>query len=215
MTQNGNNISPQAALLQLTEGNQRYINGQSQFPRLGSQRRDEVTIEGQHPVATVISCSDSRCPVELVFDQGIGDIFSIRVAGNVCANDEIGSIEYGVGHAGSPLCVVLGHTHCGAVTAVAAGADVHGCIPKLVEPINRPVALARLELPGAGQDDLVAHAIKLNVWQAIEDLVTTSIAIRQLAVARKVVIVGAIYDIKSGRVEWLGEHPSSGRLLGA
>ena len=196
-------ITPPEALKRLQDGNQRYVSGSNTFPHLNSERRREVTEHGQRPIATVIGCSDSRCPLELIFDQGIGDIFVIRVAGNVCANDEIGSIEYGVGHAGSPLCVVLGHTHCGAVTAVASGAEVHGCIPKLVEPITGPVDKARAELPDASLPDLVAHATKLNVLQSIEDLKFTSTEIRELIAAGKVQVIGAIYDINTGKVDWL------------
>lgn len=195
--------TPQDALKRLKEGNLRYVAGTSTFPNLNAARRQDVTANGQHPIATVVGCSDSRCPVEFIFDQGIGDIFVVRVAGNVCANDEIGSIEFGVIHAGSPLCVVLGHSHCRAVTTVASNAEVHGSIPKLVEPINRPVAQARADLPDASLAGLVAHATKLNVLQAIADLKSGSPAIRQMEDEGKVMVVGAIYDIESGAVEWL------------
>lgn len=206
MTQINKTIKPEEVLQRLKDGNRRFARNESKYPHCDSLRRKDVTANGQHPIATVISCSDSRVPVELIFDQGIGDIFVVRVAGNVCANDEIGSIEYGVGHAGSPLCIVLGHTHCGAVTAVASGAEVHGCIPKLVEPIMRPVDQAKAEFPDVSLADLVSHATKLNVIQAMDDLVSNSPDISQLVDDGTVLVVGAVYDIESGLVNWLFSH---------
>jgi len=196
-------LTPQQALEQLKAGNSRFSAGQMEYPRLGRPRREEVTREGQHPIATVVSCSDSRVPVEHIFDQGIGDLFIIRVAGNVCANDETGSVEYGVLHAGTPLCVILGHTHCGAVTAVASGAEAGGCIPKLVEPIKRPVEKAKAELPGAGLDTVVAQAVRHNVTQAIDDLLTGSPDLRSAVESGDLLVKGAVYDIQSGVVEWM------------
>jgi len=128
----GPGITPDAAIEQLKEGNQCYHTGEPNHPRADAQRMEETAEHGQNPFATVIACSDSRVPVERVFDQGIGDIFTIRVAGNVYDTDEIGSIEYGVDHLGTPVMVVLGHGGCGAVTAVVTGAELHGSIPPLV-----------------------------------------------------------------------------------
>lgn len=206
-------VSPAAAQARLQEGNARFAAGEMEFPRFGKERRQEVTEYGQHPFATVITCSDSRVPAEVLFDQGIGDVFVIRVAGNVCDTDEIGSIEYGVDHLGTPVLVVLGHTHCGAVTAVATGAEVHGSIPPLVDNIEPAVARTREAHPDLSDQELVPHAIETNVWVAIEDLLTNSHAVRERAARGDVKIVGGVYDIGTGDVEWMGEHPEQEKVI--
>ena len=206
-------VSPDQALQKLQEGNARFAAGESTYPRFDAARREMTSTKGQHPFVTVIACSDSRVPVEALFDQGIGDVFVIRVAGNVCDTDEIGSIEYGVDHLGTPLMVVLGHTQCGAVTAVTTGAEVHGSIPELVDNIAPAVAAAKEAHPGMGTDELVPYAIEVNVWQSIDDLLTGSEAVAARAADGRVRVVGAIYDIADGTVEWLGQHPHEGELL--
>jgi methyl-accepting chemotaxis protein len=205
--------TPDEALQRLQDGNQRFVSGAATNPNTNEARRTETARNGQHPFATVLTCSDSRCPVERLFDQGIGDVFVVRVAGNVAATDEIGSIEYGVGHLETPLLVVLGHTQCGAVTAVATGAEVSGSIPRLVAPIGPAVARAHKEFPDLKGKDLVPQAIRANIWQAIDDLLRTSPEVRERVQSGKVKIVGALYHIEDGKVEWLGTHPDQERLL--
>jgi carbonic anhydrase/ABC-type transporter Mla subunit MlaD len=205
--------SPDEALATLKEGNARFAAGQSAHPRADSSRIVDTAQNGQHPSATVLTCSDSRVPVEHVFDQGIGDVFVIRVAGNVCDTDEIGSIEYGVDHLGTPLLVVLGHTKCGAVTAVTTNAVLHGNIPPLVDNIGPAVAKARAANPTLQGEALVPEAIKANCWQAIDDLFKSSPATRDKVKSGAVKVVAAVYDVANGRVEWLGAHPEQGRLL--
>jgi carbonic anhydrase len=160
-----------------------------------------------------MTCADSRVPVELLFDQGIGDTFVIRVAGNVSDIDEIGSIEYGVCHLHTPLLVIMGHTRCGAVTAVFNQEELHGCIPSLVDNITPAVVSAKENEHGESQDQLIMEAIKSNVWNSIKDLLKGSPEVLQLAKEGAVKIVGAIYDIDSGVVSWLGEHPQKATLL--
>ena len=206
-------MTPDAAIEQLQEGNQRYHSGEPKHPRADAQRMEETAEHGQNPFATVITCSDSRVPVERVFDQGIGDIFTIRVAGNVCDVDEVGSIEYGVDHLGTPLFVVLGHTGCGAVTAVVTGAELHGSIPPLVDNIAPAVAAAEHAHPGVHGKDLVPAAVEANVWQSIDDLMRVSPATRSRVKAGTLKIVGAVYDLETGSVKWLGEHPEKAKLL--
>ena len=205
--------SPDEALATLKEGNARFVGGQSTHPRADSARIADTAQNGQHPFTTVLTCSDSRVPVESIFDQGIGDVFVIRVAGNVCDTDEIGSIEYGVDHLGTPLLVVLGHTKCGAVTAVTTNAALHGNIPPLVDNIGPAVAKARAANPALQGEALVPEAIKANCWQAIDDLFKSSPAVRDKVKSGAVKVVAAVYDITNGRVEWLGAHPEQGRLL--
>ena len=168
-------ITPDNALKLLKEGNARYLAGKSTHLKIDATRMEDTTKHGQHPFATVIGCSDSREPIELIFDQGVGDIFVIRVAGNVCDVDEIGSIEYGIDHLKTPLMVVLGHTHCGAVTAVVTKAEVHGSIPSLIDNIHPAVAKAKKNNPKLTGNALIKAAVEANVWQSIEDLFSCGI----------------------------------------
>lgn len=177
------------ALNILKEGNERFVAGKSIYPNLDAKRRKETTEKGQHPFATIITRSDSRVPPEMLFDQGIGDIFTIRVAGNVCNTDEAGSIEYGVDHLHTPLLVVLGHTHCGAVTAVVEDAKLHGNIPALVANI-KPAA-ERAKKTGLKDELLIEVAVEENVGQTIDDLLRKSKTAKKLS--------------ETGKVEWLGQ----------
>lgn len=147
--------SPAQALARLEKGNARFAAGKTVHSHTTAARIANIAKEGQHPFATVITCSDSRVPVEEVFDQGVGDVFVIRVAGNVCDVDEVGSIEYGVDDLETPLMVVLGHTECGAVTAVVTQAELHGSIPQLVDNIEPAVAKAQESHPE--QERLLAY----------------------------------------------------------
>jgi len=196
-------VNPEMGMQMLREGNLRFALGQSTHPNTSFSRRLLTTTNGQAPFATVIACSDSRVPVEILFDQGVGDLFVIKVAGNVADTDEIGSAEYGVDHLGTPVLMVLGHTYCGAVTAVTKGAEVHGSIPQLVDNIVPAVEKARHDHPEAQADDLINKAIEANVWQAIDDIQAKSHAIAERAAAGKVVMVGAVYDILTGKVRIL------------
>lgn len=209
----GPGVTPDEALAKLKDGNVRFVQGKTTHPNQDAARRMETFKGGQHPFAVVLSCADSRVPPEILFDQGIGDVFSIRVAGNVMATDEIGTAEYGVDHLAVPLLVVMGHTKCGAVTAVVAGDHVGGSIPKLVAPIAPAVRTATKNNPNLDKAALVDKAIEENVWQAIADAVKGSPDIKRLAASGKLKIVGAIYHIDSGEVVWLGEHPAKAKLL--
>lgn len=202
--------TPDGSLKSLRAGNSRFASGKPKAPRRDIARVLE-TAKGQQPFATVVSCADSRVPVEMLFDQGIGDLFVVRVAGNVCDTDEIGSVEYAAGHLHTPLIVVLGHTSCGAVKAVCEDAKVGGSIPALVENIAPAVARAR-RADRAG-DDLVREAVTQNVWQSIGDLLAGSEEVRELVTEGKATVVGAVYDISNGRVQFLGEHPSQSDIL--
>ncbi len=208
-------ISADEALRLLKEGNARYVDGKLRHPHQDQARRSLTTAQGQHPLAAVLSCSDSRVPPEIIFDQGIGDLFVIRVAGNVAATDEIGSIEYTVDHLATPLVVVMGHTHCGAVSAVLDNAKLPPNIADLVEPIKPAVDKAREDNPGAAQAVLLKAAIIDNVWQAMDDMLRLSPIIREKIKGGQVKVVGALYNIDSGRVQWLGPSPEQGKLVGA
>jgi carbonic anhydrase len=204
--------SPDSAIAMLKDGNKRFVEGKSKHPHTDAARLKQAGTEnqGDHAYATVITCSDSRVPVELVFDAGIMDIFVIRVAGNVCDVDECGSIEYGLAHVHTPVLVVLGHSQCGAVTAVTHA--VHGTghalernIPPLVDNIEPAVRRAMADHPDIHGDKIVPYAIEENVWQSIEDLFMASPASRNLVKSGKVKVIGAIYDVGTGKVAWLPE----------
>lgn len=207
-------ISADEAARILKEGNGRYVDGKLRHPRQDRERRALTAGQGQHPLATVLSCADSRVPPEIIFDQGIGDIFVVRVAGNVSATDEIGSIEYAVDHLATPLVMVLGHTQCGAITAVVDEAKLPPNIASLVEPIRPVVAKAREDHPEAAKEVLLNAAIKANVWQSIADMLGQSSIIRDKIRDGQVRVVGALYEIDSGQVQWLGPHPEQDKLVG-
>ncbi|MEN6576333.1 MAG: methyl-accepting chemotaxis protein [Phycisphaerales bacterium] len=204
---------PDAAIAILKDGNARFVAGQSSHPHSDNARLEQAGTEnqGDYAYATVITCSDSRVPVERVFDAGVMDIFVIRVAGNVCDTDEIGSIEYGLAHVRTPVLVVLGHTQCGAVTAVTHA--IHGTghalernIPPLVNNIEPAVRRAMERHSDVQGDAIVPFAIEENVWQGIEDLFLASPATRDLVKSGQVKVVGAIYDVGTGKVQWLPEQ---------
>lgn len=202
--------APDAVMQMLKDGNARFVSGTSTWPHQDAARLKMAGSEnqGDHAYATVIACSDSRVPVELIFDAGVMDIFVIRVAGNVADTDEIGSIEYGLAHVNTPVLVVLGHTQCGAVTAVTH--ELHGKghklernIPPLVDNIVPAVERAMAAHPDAHGDHVIPYAIEENVWQGVEDLFMESPAVRELVKSGKVIVTGAIYDVGSGKVNWL------------
>ena len=188
----------------LKSGNARFVSGKRKFARLDRERINETAL-AQKPFATILACSDSRVPVESVFDAGIGELFVVRVAGNVCSDHEVGSIEYAVEHLKTPLVVVLGHTYCGAVTAVVEHADVRGKFPHLSEHIMPAYEQALAVRPHSEPQGLIDEAIRCNVRKAIGDISRNSPGIRSMLVEGRVKIVGAIYDLKSGTVEWLPE----------
>jgi carbonic anhydrase len=209
----GAGITADEALARLKEGNTRYVAAAAVAPRQDAARRHETTVGGQHPFATVLSCADSRVPVEVVFDQGVGDVFVVRVAGNVANTDEIGTMEYGAEHLGVPLIVVLAHTKCGAVTAVVKGEHVTENIGKLVAPIVPAVAGVKDRFASADVNELISRSIEANMWQAITDMYAKSPLLKKMAADGTIKVVGALYDIDSGDVHWFGEHPANASLL--
>ena len=200
-------------LAALKAGNRRFTNGPAPHPHMDAARRHDTALNGQHPYAAVVACSDSRVPVEDLMGAGIGDIFTIRVAGNVCMTDETGSVDYAVAHLHVPLVVVLGHTGCGAVTAAVEHSPEHGCITRLLAHIDEAVEVVRRDHPELEGDALLAAAIEANVWRSIEDLIVHSNSIRGALCDKRTKIEGAIYDLDTGRVRWLGPHPQQEQLV--
>lgn len=185
--------SPDAALRTLMEGNQRFVQHQPLYPDQSQKRLTEVA-KAQHPFATILSCADSRVPPEILFDQGIGDIFDVRIAGNVASPEAIGSIEYAVGLLGSPLLMVLGHERCGAVTAAVQNEPLPGDISTFVQAILPAVDRVKDK---AG--DVVDNAVIANVQYQIERLQRSSMLKERLQ-NNTLKIVGARYDLDTGKV---------------
>jgi len=208
--------SPDEARTMLQAGNERYagVSGEKPIAKPELLKRAGTESQGDYAYATVLTCSDSRIPVERLFDVDIMDVFVVRVAGNVMKVDEIGSIEYGVAHVRTPLVVVLGHTQCGAVIAVADELTGHGHplernIPPLVAPIVPVVKNVMTANPSIEENELVKKAIEANVWQGVRNLFTESPAVRDLAQKGEVKVVGAIYDVGTGKVHWLPDDKSA------
>jgi len=187
-------MSGDAALKRLLEGNRRYVAAKFAHPNQSIQRRVEVA-KKQSPFAVILTCADSRVAPEIVFDQGLGDLFVLRVAGNVTSPSIIGSIEYAVEHLGSPLVMVMGHERCGAVDAALKGVEAEGYIGYLVEAIQPAVEQSR------GQEgDPLDNAVKANVKRVVRKLKSAEPVLSHLIRDGKVKIVGARYDLDSGRV---------------
>lgn len=203
----------QDVLRELREGNERFAGDHSAHPHADRRRRLETLRQGQHPVAAIISCSDSRVPVELIFDEGIGDLFVIRVAGNVCAEHETGSLEYALDHLQIPLLVIMGHEDCGAIKAVAGGEIAHGRVTAIVEHIKPVVEKLRREHPNLSAAELISMAARDNVRHSVRDLLESSATAREAIRTGRLMVVGAVYDLSSGRIEWLGIHPEQSRIL--
>ena len=158
---------PRQAVAALAAGNARFVAGTATHPDQSVDRRAEVA-PAQHPIAVIVSCSDSRVPPEIVFDQGLGDLFVVRCAGNVVSNEDLGSIEYAAEHQGVRLVVVLGHQRCGAVTAAAQSDHAPGHIDSLVRAI-RPAVLAVRGKPG----DPIDNAVRANVRLVVHRIATS------------------------------------------
>ena len=207
--------NPDESISKLKEGNARFVTGSTIHPNLDKERLLNTAKDGQKPFATILACSDSRVPVEQIFDWGVGDLFVIKVAGNVADGDEIGSIEYGTEHLHTPVLLVLGHTKCGAVTAVVKGDEVHGHIPALVDNIVPAATAVKEKHSNADEQIIINKTIEMNVFQSIKDVLTRSAIVSDLVKEGKLKIIGAVYDIETGRINWLGNHPDESTLVNA
>jgi carbonic anhydrase len=198
------NTSSLTPLEKLKQGNERFISGKPMHPDANWQRIRELN-KGQNPFATILSCSDSRVPPELLFDQGFGDIFSVRTAGNVLGEFELGSIEYAVEHLHVKLILVLGHTDCGAIKAFI---ETRGRYPhtdhlkSIVDYINEEEEEKALI---KNHDLTMEHAIKANVEHAVHILKKSKPILFDLYTKKEIQILGAIYDLETGRVVFLKE----------
>ena len=185
--------SPEEVLEALMAGNKRFVENKRENPNLDVARLTEVA-EGQSPFASILSCADSRVPVEILFDRGLGDLFVVRDAGNIATPEEIGSLEYGTLILGSKVLMVLGHERCGAVTAAVAAKPVPGQIGSIVEAIKPAVERAKGQ-PG----DELENAVKANVLLQIERLKGSPV-IAELIEGGKLRVVGGYYDLDTAEV---------------
>ena len=199
-------VSPDAALARLTAGNKRFVAGTSDH-RMHASRR-EALAAGQAPYAMILSCSDSRVPPEVIFDQTLGDLFVVRVAGNFADADGIGSFQYAVSHFSSAVLVVLGHSSCGAIHAtvdnvLAGGPPVPGDIAGIVKALTPAATRATTAKKAGHPGDVYANATVQNVRDTMGKLANTRTIIAESLSAGKLKIVGGVYDLKSGRVNFL------------
>jgi carbonic anhydrase len=189
-------LTPYQGYELLVEGNRRFVNNlQSDHDHL---EMINVTREGQYPFAVILSCMDSRTSAELIFDQGLGDLFSIRVAGNIVNNDILGSIEYAVKYVGSKVLMVLGHTECGAIKSARQGvADGH--ITDLLKRIQPSITKSLLDEKNYLFDDKVAYA---NVENSLEEILASSAIVKEMFASGEIGIVGGVYNIENGQVDF-------------
>ena len=191
-------ITPTAALQMLIDGNARFVQNKMIQRDLKEQISD--TSEGQFPFAAILSCIDSRVPAEIVFDQGIGDVFSARVAGNIVNEDVLGSIEYACKVAGSKIVVVMGHTKCGAVTAACNNVEL-GNITALLSKIKPAV---KKYSTGVEMDEETIERVAVqNVLFSIEAMKSDSPILAEMVESNEILIVGAIYNVSNGEVKFI------------
>ena len=199
---NRDKMSPKEAMDILVEGNHRFVNNYSNDKDM--QSLVQITKDRQHPFASFLSCSDSRAPVELLFDQALGDIFSVRLAGNIASDKGIGSIEFSAKYLGSKLIVVMGHTDCGAVKA-ACDDFREGHIGEIINMI-RP-ALRRektiLDNRTSSNVEFLNKICALNVKMQIDEILHSSDIIQDMLEAKQIGVVGGVYNLATGEVDFL------------
>jgi len=205
-------ITANEALNQLKEGNRRFVDGTHSYQNESVQQQRKTLVDGQAPFAIILGCSDSRAPAELVFDQGLGDLFVIRVAGNIVAPSQIGSVEFAAEHFGTPLVVVMGHSHCGAVKATIdtlkqpttnITSNIHSIV-KRIRPAVEPLFDTDLR---DRPEQLLQSAIRANVRAAKNHLSNGSTVLEQLIGDKKLSVVGAEYSLESGAVDFFDVAP--------
>ena len=195
------NLTPVAAIQLLKEGNQRFVNN-LRFNRNLLQQVNE-TAKGQYPFATILSCIDSRAPAELVFDQGLGDVFSVRIAGNVVNEDILGSMEFSCKVAGSKVIMVLGHTSCGAIKGACDKAEL-GHLTGLLNKIKPAIDIENTHQDNRSGSNLafvddVAH---INVKQSMDEILQKSDVLREMQQQGEIVLIGGMYDVSTGEVSF-------------
>lgn len=205
-------IKAKEAMRRLQEGNQRFVTNSPKRDAYLSEARRASLVEAQQPFAIIVGCSDSRVPAELVFDQGLGDLFVVRVAGNIVAPSQVGSVEFAAGRFGTPLVVVMGHTQCGAVQATLDAlsqppANISRNIRTIVERV-RPSVETLLETSLRQDHESLLHAaIRANIRASTSHLRHGSVELEELIRDGKLAVVGAEYSLETGVVEFFEEVP--------
>src|SRR5262249_4663652 len=189
--------SADVVLRELKTGNEHHVAKRYEHPHESAARQRELA-SAQHPHAIVLSCADSRVAPEIILDQGLGDLFDVRVAGNVAGDAELASLEYAAVHLHTPVLVVMGHQKCGAVTAAAEEGQAEGHLPSLVAMIRPAVEKARGQ---AG--DLIDNAVRLNVENVVRQISTSRPVLGELVNHHELVVVGAVYSLDTGKIAWL------------
>jgi len=206
-------ITAEEALNRLQAGNKRFASGNPNIESLDFEKRRAALIEGQAPFAVILGCSDSRVPAEIVFDQGLGDLFVIRVAGNIVAPSQIGSIEFAVESFGTPLVVVLGHSNCGAVSATLDSMDrprdkqsshLYSIVDR-VRPSLEPLLATNLR---NDREALLTQAVRANISASANHIRKRSPILEQLHQNGKLLVVGAKYSLETGVVDFFDGMPS-------
>jgi len=193
-------VAPAEAISRLKEGNGRYTNGNLQHPGQTAERRTELA-KTQHPFAAIVSCSDSRVPPEIVFDQGLGDLFVVRVAGNVINDEGLGSVEYTVDHLGTRLILVLGHQSCGAVKAARETIAAKGKAPGHIESL---VTAIKPAVEATAKDDLET-TVKANVKNVVQALRSSTPILKAKVDSGEIQVIGGYYSLDTGAVTFLDE----------
>ena len=203
--------TPQSALEFLREGNYRFVNNLKSNRNLLQQVNE--TIDGQFPFAAILSCIDSRTSAELIFDQGLGEIFSIRIAGTVINEDILGSMEFACNIAGSKLVVVLGHTKCGAIRGACDNVQM-GNLSTLLNKIQPSVYYERTiaENRNSENAEFVEKVSRIQVKRSVENIIERSVILREMIEKEQIGLIGAIYDIETGLVEFLEETFMLGQI---
>jgi len=196
-----NAISPSMALDLLKEGNKRFVNNLKINRNLLQQANE--TSDGQHPFAVILSCIDSRTSAELIFDQGLGDVFSVRIAGNIVNEDILGSMEFGCKVAGAKIIVVLGHTKCGAIKGACDNVEL-GNLTSLISKIKPAVdqETATTDNRTSSNASFVENVAELNVSLSVKNILLKSPIIAEMVKNEEIGIVGAVHDIKTGEVKF-------------
>ncbi|AUH72541.1 carbonic anhydrase family protein [Legionella sainthelensi] len=198
------NITPDQAIDLLQKGNQRFVQN-LRYNRNLLQQVNE-TADGQYPFASILSCIDSRTPAELIFDQGLGDIFSIRIAGNIVNDDIIGSLEFACKVAGSKLIVVLGHTNCGAIKGACDHAEL-GHLTQLLHKITPAIDQETSFKQDRNGRNLpyVNEVARINVENSIKTILNKSAILSELIAQKTIKIIGGLYDVVSGEVSFFDQ----------
>lgn len=201
--QGGNLLDGNKQLERLMRGNERYVEDRLEHPNRDADRRRETAQFGQSPIVATLSCSDSRAPIEVVFDKGVGDIFSVRTAGNIIDELVLGSLELGISQFDIPLLCVLGHTNCGAIKLAVEVNRLSGNMSRIVHGILPVFERVTRKHPQLSKEKLIEKVTEENVRSVIREIRDKSEIIDERAILGDLLIIGGVIDIESGLARWL------------